>query len=42
MGIKPLEKEKHFKSLFIKIGLIAPVFRTPLISKVQILSYQPF
>lgn len=23
MGIKPLEKEKHFKSLYIKIGLIA-------------------
>lgn len=25
MGIKPLEKEKHFKSLYIKIGLIAAV-----------------
>lgn len=23
MGIKPLEKDKHFKSLYIKIGLIA-------------------
>ena len=25
MGIKALEKEKHFKSLFIKLGLIAVV-----------------